>query len=68
MWIYLVAGLIVPQKGFAHGKISFVIGLAAPLLLEGSVEDLRFAWYAGVGEKNRNGFGCLGLLEAGVGR
>lgn len=60
--------VLVPQKGFGKGRISFVIGLSAPLLLEGSEEDLRFAWYAGIGEKNRNGFGCLGLLEEGVGR
>lgn len=60
--------VLVPQKGFGKGKISFVIGLSAPLLLEGTEEDLRFAWYAGIGEKNRNGFGCLGLLEEGVGR
>ena len=42
--------------------------MQAPLLLEGSEEDLRFAWYAGLGEKTRNGFGCLGLIEQGVGR
>jgi CRISPR-associated endoribonuclease Cas6 len=53
---------------FANGQASFVLGMQAPLVLAGSEEDLRFAWYAGIGEKNRNGFGCLGLLEQGVGR
>ena len=58
----------ITVKKFANGKRSFVLGLQAPLVLAGSEEDLRFAWYAGIGEKNRNGFGCLGLLEQGVGR
>ena len=58
----------ITVKKFANGKSSFVIGMQAPLVLAGSEEDLRFAWYAGIGEKNRNGFGCLGLLEQGIGR
>jgi len=58
----------ITVKKFANGKHSFVLGVQAPLVLAGSEEDLRFAWYAGIGEKNRNGFGCLGLLEQGVGR
>jgi CRISPR-associated endoribonuclease Cas6 len=33
------------------------------MLLQGSEDDLRLAWYAGIGEKTRSGFGCLGLLE-----
>ncbi len=60
--------VLIPTKGFGNGKISFVIALAAPLLLEGSDEDLRLAWYSGIGEKNRNGFGCLGQIEQGVGQ
>jgi CRISPR/Cas system endoribonuclease Cas6 (RAMP superfamily) len=40
--------------------------MQAPLILEGAEADLRFAWYAGMGEKTRNGFGCLGLAEQGV--
>jgi CRISPR/Cas system endoribonuclease Cas6 (RAMP superfamily) len=38
------------------------------LVLTGSDDDLRFAWYAGIGEKTRNGFGCMGLAEQGLGR
>lgn len=60
--------VLVHTKRFAHGKTSFVIGMSAPLTLFGSDEDLRFAWYSGIGEKTRNGFGCIGLLEKGVGR
>lgn len=60
--------VLVATKGSASGRASFVIGMQAPLVLAGSEQDLRLAWYAGIGEKNRNGFGCLGLLEHGVGR
>jgi len=59
--------VLVPTK-LIHGKTVFVIGMTAPLVLTGSEEDLRFAWYAGIGEKTRNGFGCIGLAEQGVGR
>ena len=47
---------------------AFVIGMKAPLVLAGREEDLRLAWYAGLGEKTRNGFGCIGLLERGIRR
>lgn len=60
--------VLVNLKTFRDGRKSFVIGMQAPLLLEGSEEDLRLAWYAGIGEKTRSGFGCLGLVEQGVGR
>lgn len=60
--------VLVNLKTFKDGRKSFVIGMQAPLLLEGSEEDLRLAWYAGIGEKTRSGFGCLGLLEQGMGR
>jgi CRISPR-associated endoribonuclease Cas6 len=59
--------VLVPNK-LRNGKKVFVIGMNAPLILAGSEEDLRFAWYAGIGEKTRNGFGCIGLAEEGVGR
>lgn len=59
--------VLVPTKQ-VHGKSVFVIGMKAPLVLTGSEADLRFAWYAGIGEKTRNGFGCIGLAEQGVGR
>ena len=55
--------VLVNLKVLRNGHKSFVIGMQAPLLLEGSEDDLRFAWYAGIGEKTRSGFGCLGSLE-----
>ncbi len=60
--------VLVHLKRFANGKTSFVIGMSTPLTLVGSDDDLRLAWYTGLGEKTRNGFGCIGLLEKGVGR
>lgn len=36
-----------------------VVGLCCPFVLEGSSEDLELAWYAGLGEKNRMGFGII---------
>ena len=32
-----------------------------PYLSRSHPDDLRFAWYAGIGEKNRLGFGFFGL-------
>lgn len=58
--------VLVNLKHFPNGQKSFVIGMQVPLLIQGREDDLRFAWYAGIGEKTRNGFGCLGLLEEGV--
>jgi len=60
--------ILVNLKRFQNGNKSFVVGMQAPVILSGSEEDLRLAWYAGLGEKTRNGFGCLGLLEEGLGR
>lgn len=60
--------VLVSLKGQADGSASFVLGMQSPLVLQGTDEDLRLAWYAGIGEKNRSGFGCLGLVERGVGR
>ncbi len=60
--------VLVNLKIFQDGRKSFVIGMQAPMLLQGSEDDLRLAWYAGIGEKTRSGFGCLGLAEEGVGR
>ena len=60
--------VLVSLKTLRDGRKSFVIGMQAPLVLEGSEDDLRLAWYAGIGEKTRSGFGCLGLVEQGVGR
>ncbi|MCB1639735.1 MAG: CRISPR-associated protein Cas6, partial [Thiothrix sp.] len=39
--------VLVNLKTFQDGRKSFVIGMQAPLLLEGSEADLRLAWYAG---------------------
>ena len=47
-------------------RLKQILGVGADFLLEGAEDDLRFAWYAGIGEKTRNGFGCLGLAEQGV--
>ncbi|WP_026199389.1 CRISPR-associated endoribonuclease Cas6 [Lamprocystis purpurea] len=60
--------VLVSTKSDKAGRSAFVIGMEAPLVLAGSREDVLFAWYAGIGEKTRNGFGCIGLAEAGVGR
>lgn len=59
---------LVQTKEFKNRRRAFVIGMRAPLVLQGTEEDLRLAWYAGIGEKNRNGFGCIGLAERGIGR
>lgn len=59
---------LVPVKARPGGKTAFVIGMLLPLVLLGSEQDLKLAWYAGLGEKNRNGFGCIGLAEKGIGR
>ncbi len=59
---------LVRVKEGPGGKPAFVIGMLAPLVLSGPDEDMRLAWYAGIGEKNRNGFGAIGLAEKGIGR
>jgi hypothetical protein len=60
--------VLVSTKSGKAGRSAFVIGMEAPLVLAGNREDVLFAWYAGIGEKTRNGFGCIGLVEDGVGR
>lgn len=60
--------VLIYQKKFKNGRGSFVIAMSAPISLMGSDDDLRLAWYAGIGEKTRNGFGCIGLAEKGIGR
>lgn len=59
---------LVRIKETRDGKSAFVIGMLLPFVLQGREEDLRLAWYAGIGEKNRNGFGAIGLAEKGIGR
>jgi len=60
--------VLVSLKQMPNGRHAFVIGMMAPLVIAGSEDDLRLAWYAGIGEKTRSGFGCLGLMERGIGR
>jgi CRISPR-associated endoribonuclease Cas6 len=60
--------VLVGTKRMRNGRSAFVIGMQAPLVLAGRRDDLLLAWYAGIGEKTRNGFGCIGLADAGVGR
>lgn len=60
--------VLVSMKQASNGQRAFVIGMQAPLVLTGSREDIELAWYAGLGEKTRNGFGCIGVAEEGVGR
>ncbi len=60
--------VLVSTKRMKNGKSAFVIAMQAPLVLAGSRDDVLLAWYAGLGEKTRNGFGCIGLAEEGVGR
>lgn len=60
--------VLVRMKRLANGKEAFVIGMRSPLVLEANEEDLTLAWHTGIGEKNRNGFGCIGAVEKGVGR
>jgi CRISPR-associated endoribonuclease Cas6 len=60
--------ILVSTKRMKNGKSAYVIAMESPMVLAGSREDVLLAWYAGIGEKTRNGFGCLGLAEEGVGR
>ena len=60
--------VLVRLKKLVNGKEVYVIGMKMPLVLEANEEDLALAWYAGIGEKNRNGFGCIGSVDRGVGR
>ena len=60
--------VLVSTKRMKNGRSAFVIAMQAPLVLAGRREDVLLAWYAGLGEKTRNGFGCIGLADEGVGR
>lgn len=59
---------LVHLKTYPDGKKGFVIGMRIPLILKGSEDDLNLAWYSGIGEKTRNGFGCIDIAERGIGR
>lgn len=56
---------LVPMKPDKSGSTRYTIGMVAPMVLRGSTEDLAAAWFAGIGEKTRTGFGCLGAAEWG---
>jgi CRISPR-associated endoribonuclease Cas6 len=45
----------------ARNRDVFIPAFNVPITLEGSDEDLRAAWFSGLGEKCRYGFGCFGL-------
>jgi CRISPR-associated endoribonuclease Cas6 len=60
--------VLVRTKKTANAKEAFIIGMKCPLVIEGDAKDLALAWYTGLGEKNRNGFGCIGTVDKGVGR
>ncbi len=51
---------LVRTRAVPGARPAFVIGMMSPLVLSGSLEDLRSAWTLGIGEKNRYGFGCIG--------
>ena len=54
--------VVVPTRTTHPRKTVFVVGMLCPLTLSGSLQDLRSAWRLGIGEKNRNGFGCIGSI------
>ena len=51
---------LVRTRAVLGVKPAFVIGMMCPLVITGSIEDIRSAWTLGIGEKNRYGFGCIG--------
>lgn len=52
---------LVRTRAVPRARPAFVIGMMSPLVLNGSLADLRSAWTLGIGEKNRYGFGCIGF-------
>ena len=52
---------LVRIRAVPGARPAFVIGMMCPLVIRGSLEDLRSAWTLGIGEKNRYGFGCIGF-------
>ena len=53
--------VLVRTRSVRGGRPAFVVGMMAPLVISGRRADLESAWTLGIGEKNRYGFGCLGL-------
>lgn len=41
----------------------YAFGMMFPFMLKGKAEDLKFAWYAGLGIRNRMGMGIIGLAN-----
>lgn len=52
---------LVRTRAVPGARPAFVIGMLCPLVIRGSIDDLRSAWTLGIGEKNRYGFGCIGF-------
>ena len=50
---------LVHTREVRGGQDAFVVGMTFPMIIRGSIEDLKSAWSLGVGEKNRYGFGCI---------
>lgn len=48
---------LVPTRLAKNGRI-LIPAFSVPLTLRGRPEDIRFAYFAGVGAKTRGGFGC----------
>lgn len=54
---------LVHTRSVGGGRKAFVIAMMFPMVIRGSIEDLRSAWCLGIGEKNRYGFGCIGHAQ-----
>jgi CRISPR-associated endoribonuclease Cas6 len=57
----IAAGMAI--KTLDNGKPVIVRGIVLPFLLTGSAEDIRDAWYCGLGRSTARGFGCLEVAE-----
>lgn len=54
---------LVHIRSVKGGRDAFVIGMMFPIIIRGSIKDLKSAWSLGIGEKNRYGFGCIGYAQ-----
>ena len=55
---------LVHTRAVRGSRDVFVIGMTFPMIIRGSLEDLRSAWNLGIGEKNRYGFGCIRYMQS----
>ena len=55
--------VVVHTRKTRSGKPVFVIGMMCPMTIRGTPGDLKSAWLLGIGEKNRNGFGCIAYVN-----